>query len=184
MGFDILLIGVILLANPFHAATDLIAAVIIAVAVKRAEKMLRDFRKVRLFSYGLIAIGVLEFSFRYIFPIQIVLGISEIWRWGLLIPIETYLISGIMDFAMINENAAIYKRAENLKKPIYISCAIAACIEAASVIWSEFAVASLIWKLAAAVVTAMLSAIIFHCNKEITIKKVQTGNEENTEEKS
>ena len=184
MGFDILLIGVILLANPFHAATDLIAAVITAVAVKRAEGMLRDFKKARLFSYGLIAVGALEFVFRYIFPIQLWLGIAEIWRWGLLISIETYLISGIMDFAMINENAEIYKKSENLKKTIYISCAIAACLEAFSVIWSEAQMISFIWKLAAAVIIAMPAYVIFLCNKESATKEAKTNIEENTEDKS
>lgn len=85
---------------------------------------------------------------------------------------------------MINENAEIYKKSENLKKPIYISCAIAACLEACSVIWSEVQMISFIWKLAAAVIIAMPASVIFLCNKESATKEAKTNIEENTEDKS
>ena len=185
MGFDILLIGVILLANPFHTATDIIAAVILAVAVRRAEGMLRDFKKARLFSSALIFIGAAEIIFGYIFPSQIVMNIAEVWRWGLLIPIEFYLLLGIMDFGMINENAEIYTGAERLKKPVYITFSAVACAEVVSAIFPGFDIVSVIFGLAASVVTAMLAVIIFRCHKMMCSEKsTENSEEKNTENKS
>ena len=185
MGFDILLVGVILLANPFHTATDLIAAVILAVAIRRAEGMLRGFNKARLFSYALIFVGAIEIVFRYLFPLKIAMDIAEVWRWGLLIPIEIYLISGIMDFGMINENAEIYTSAERLKRPIYISFIAASCLKAASAIWPEINIVFIISAILAFVVTAMLAVVILRCYKETCGKKINENNEEeNTENKS
>ena len=180
MGFDILLVGIILLVNPFHTVTDLFAAVILAVAAKRGEGMLRDFKKVRLFSYGLIIIGALELFSFHIFSAPILAQISRIWRYGLIVPIEIYLLSGIMDFAMINENAEIYKRAQDLKIPVYVCSAISASFTAISGFISQASIVPFFAGLAMSVVSAMLAVIIFRCFKDSTAKKDHSANDENT----
>ena len=185
MGFDILLIGVILLANPHHTLTDVIAAAIIAVAVRRAEGALRDFRKARLFSYGLIAVGVAEVIFKYIFPLELGSSIAEVWRYGILIPIGIYLISGISDFAIINENAEILTRAEGLKRPVYVSCIIAASVEALTVALPFLEMISLIAKIAVSASLAMTATTIYRCYKSVITSKNDTEeDEENIENKS
>ena len=185
MGFDILLVGVILLANPHHALTDIIAAAIIAVAVRHAEGALRDFRKARFFSYGLIAVGVAEVVFKYIFHLELWSSIAEVWRYGILIPIGIYLISGISDFAIINENAEILTRAQGLKKPLYVSCIIAASVEALAVLVPFCEAFSFVARIVASIVIAMLAAVVYRCYKSVTTPKIDTEeNKENIENKS
>ena len=185
MGFDILLIGVILLANPYPALTDVIAAAIIAVAVRRAEGALRNFRKARLFSYGLIAIGVAEVVFKYIAPSELWLSIAEVWRYGILIPIGIYLILGISDFAIISENAEILAKAEGLKKPLYVSCIIAVSVEALAVLVPFFEAFSFVARIVASIVIATLAAVIYRCYKCLMTPKNDTEtDEENIENKS
>ena len=178
MGFDTLLVGVILLANPYHKATDLIAAVIISTAVRQAEEVLRGFRRARLFSYGLIAVGALEIIFGYIFPTPLLTGITEVWRYGITIPIGIYLTFGICDFAMINENAEIYKEAEKVKKPIFASCLLAATIEAMAVIFPSIAWISVFTRLTAMVALAMLATAVYKCQNELEKPKTEPENEE------
>ena len=168
MGFNFLLLGVIILANPFHAATDLIAAVIIAAATARAENMLRDFNRARVFSYGLMGVSIALLLCSYVIPSELGAGIAEIWRYGLIIPIQIYLLSGISDFAMINENAELYDRAKRLHKPVYIFCILAAISEAVAIVWPTMRGIVIIARSAASVVTAVLGAIIHDCNKAVT----------------
>ena len=163
MGFDLLLIGIILLANPFYVATDLIAAVIISVAVKGGEEMLRGFKKARLFSYGLMAIGAAEIAFKYIFPNQTALGIFEVWRYGLLIPIAIYVSAGIADYALITENASLYRRTESVKNPIYVTFIAAAIAKAAATAFPTIEMLGFLMSIAASTVLVILATVVYKC---------------------
>ena len=168
MGLDILALGVILLANPYHAPTDFIAAVIIAAAARRSEDMLLDFKKISFYSYGLIAIGAMEIIFKFAFPSELVTNILTVSRYGIIAPMEIYLVSGISDLAIILENAEMHRKATSLKRPICFFSIMAVCLVTLAAIWPAARLAASVSKIAVTVITAMIAITLYRSHKEMT----------------
>lgn len=184
MGLNILALGVILLGNPLYAITDLIAAVIIAAAARRWWDTLRDFKKVSIFSYALAAVGALEIIFSFAFPSALLVDILSLCRYCLVISIEVHLVSGIADLAMIREDALAYKRAIDLRRPIYISSLVTACLIAISKVWQEAKMAAFIAGISVTAISVMLAVIIYRLYKDMTDKKDEITDEYDNEKES
>ncbi len=184
MGLDILAIGVILLANPYHVLTDFIAAVIIAAATRRGEDMLRDFKKMSLYSYGLIAIGAMEIIFKFAFPSELITNILTVCRYGIIAPIEICLVSGLSDLAIILENAEMHRKATNFRKPIYFSAIIAVCLVALATVWPAAKAAAIIWKIFVSFITAMIAITLCRSHKELTKPNIFPEDNEGDDKKS
>lgn len=182
MGLNTLALGVILLGNPFYAVTDLIAAVIIAAAARRWWDLLRDFKKVSIFSYALMATGAMEIIFSFAFPSEILIDMLTLIRYGLILPLEIYLTSGIADLAIIRENAQTYKMANNLKRPIYVTSILTLCLVALSSVWQWARTLAFVSGISVTVVSVMLTVIIYRLYKDMTNKKDEITDED-TEEK-
>ena len=181
MGLNTLALGVILLGNPFYAITDLIAAVIIAAAARRWWDLLRDFKKVSIFSYALMATGAMEIIFSFAFPSEILRDMLTLIRYGLILPLEIYLTSGIADLAIIRENAQAYKMVNDLKRPIYVTSILTLCLVALSSVW-QWARLAFVSGISVTVVSVMLAVIIYRLYKDMTNKKDEITDED-TEEK-
>lgn len=171
MGFDILALGVILLANPQNTITDCIAAVIIAAAANRIKAAIRNFEKVSMPSYILAAVGFLSIIFSYIAPSEIMLKITTIFRYGIVTLIEVYTISGIAEMAVIRENVPLYSKALNFKRPIYFSGIVKALITVLSLAFPIMNGASFISGLLSTFVTIMIAVTIYRLHKYISCPK-------------
>ena len=171
MGFQLLAIGVILLANPCNTITDCIAAVMIAAAAIRIKTMLRNFERVAPLSYILAAIGLLSIIFGYISPLEIILKIITIFRYGIVSLIEVYIIFGISEMAVIKEDAALYSKAMNFKGPIYFSGIIKALITALSLAFPIMNGAAFISGLSSTFVTIMIAVTVYHLYKDASGSK-------------
>lgn len=167
MGFQLLAIGVILLANPCNTITDCIAAVMIAAAAIRIKTMLRNFERVATLSYILAAIGLLSIIFGYISPSEIILKIITIFRYGIVTFTEVYIILGIAEMAVIKEDAALYSKAMNFKRPIYYSGIAKALITALSLALPIMNGAAFVSGLMSTFVTIMIAVTIYRLYKNI-----------------
>ena len=184
MGLDALALGVILLANPYHALTDFIAAVIIAAAARRGEDMLRDFKKTSVFSYLLIAIGAMEIIFNFAFSSELLVDILTVCRYGIIAPMEIYLISGISDLAIILENAEMHRKATSLRRPIWVSAIMAMCLVALAAILPAVNPVVIISKILVTFITAMIAITLYRSHKELTKPNIFPEDDEGDDEES
>lgn len=170
MGFDILLWGVLLLAIPIFGITDIVAAVLIIVALYRGKVYLADFKRAIPFSWILLVTGLLELLFGLIIPFSdIATTVLYIWRCGLIIPLLTYIISGIKELAIVGENKEIHDMSERLKKPIFISACLCAVLVTLGTFFSWINPFEIAAKIFLAVIIIMLLQVIFRCYKELNV---------------
>ena len=181
MGFDILIWGVLLLLCPIYRITDAVAAVLLIVAYRKSGKYLPDMLRAEKFSFGFLAIGILEIIFGYIFPMEMVLSAISIVRAAVLMVIFLCTVRGVRDLAQIAEDAILYDRAAGLIKPIYI---ISAAKMLSLVVAEFFPVLSpllICAKVCDAVLVLMIFQISFKCYKDINIYPAAVADEDDEE---
>ncbi len=181
MGLNILALGIIFLGNPFYIVTDLVAAVIIAATSRRWWDLLRDFKRVSGFSYALAATGALEIIFSFALPSAVLTDMLALLRYGLIIPIEIYLVSSISDLAIIRENAQAYKMANDLRRPIYVTSILTLCLIALSSVWQGARIMAFVSGISVTAVSVMLAVIIYRLYKDMTDKKDSVTDEYDNE---
>lgn len=168
MGFDILFWGILLLINPIYKITDAIAAIICIVALRRGGVYLRDFKKAENFAYALVAVGIIELLFGYIIDVSFpITEAADIWRYGLMIPLFFYIVSGIKDLAMIGENKEIYDMAERVRLPISISIVLTLILLVMTILIPWAYTVLIVSRVAVTAITAMILYVIFRCQKEL-----------------
>ena len=181
MGFDILIWGILLLLSPAEKVTDTVAAVLLIVAYRKSGKYLPDMLRAEKFSFGFLAIGILEIIFGYIFPMEMVLSAISIVRAAVLMVIFLCTVRGVRDLAQVAEDAILYDRAAGLIKPIYI---ISAAKMLSLVLVEFFPVLSpllICAKVCEAVLVLMIFQISFKCYKDINIYPAAVADEDDEE---
>ncbi len=181
MGFDILIWGILLLLSPAEKVTDTVAAVLLIVAYRKSGKYLPDMLRAEKFSFGFLAIGILEIIFGYIFPMEMVLCAISIVRAAVLMVIFLCTVRGVRDLAQIAEDAILYDRAAGLIKPIYIISAA----KMLSLVLVEFlpvlSPLLICAKVCEAVLVLMIFQISFKCYKDINIYPAAVADEDDEE---
>ncbi len=169
MGFDILLIGILLLINPIHEITDALAAVLISVALRRGGKYVTEFSTAAKFAIGIIPIGLAEIVFCYLFPLTYVGAALSIAREAMLIPLLIYLLRGIMELAKVAENALLFDRAKGLLLPTYVLVGFKAIATVAIYISKVlFPIYACAW-VGEATLLIMIFIPIFTCYKTVNV---------------
>ena len=170
MGFDLLLWGILLLVSPFYGITDIVAAILIIVALSRGEAYLKDFDRASSFSCLFLITGISELIFGYIIPnMSLATRVLAIWRCGLLIPILVHIILGIKELAIIGENKEIHDMAERLRRPMAITVATFAVTIALEGFFSWLYPVAVTLSVAFSVLVMMLFSVVFRCYKELNI---------------
>ena len=181
MGFDILIWGILLTLSPIYQITDAVAAVLFIAAFRKSGKYLPDMQSAEKFSYGFLAIGILEIFFGYIFPLKIVFGAISLVRAGLLLAILLCTARGVRGLAEVAEDAMLYDRAAAHIKPICVIFAVKMIALVLSEFFTSLSPILLCARVAEAVLIIMIFRTVFKCYKDINTYPAAVADEDDEE---